>query len=119
MEERAAPRERIVRVDGRDADDVVGSREVCRRVSRGVAAARRARDGADRAFVAARDAAGVAPGAGVGIVERAVELGRLRLRFADFAELPVPDDRVARRWTARVRHADALAAGIWCWPDRV
>jgi hypothetical protein len=57
-----------------------------------------ARGGADPAIVAARDAAGAASGAGVVSAQRH-ELNdrRLRLRPARLAELPVPDDRVARR----------------------
>ena len=56
----------LVRLHGRNADVGPRPEPLCRRLPLGVAAARRTRDGADQAIVAARDAAGVAARAGVG-----------------------------------------------------
>ena len=122
VEERTAARERIVRIDGRHADDAVRPRPIRRRVPRRMAAARRRRGGSDPALLAARNAAGVAPGAGRCVEERredSAQLRRLRLRSAHLADMRVPDRRRARRRPSRLRHADALAAGIRRRADRV
>ena len=60
VEGRAAAGERLVRIDGRDADVGARSEPLRRRLPVGMAAARRPRDRADPAGVAARDAAAVA-----------------------------------------------------------
>src|SRR5882724_426661 len=102
MEGRAAAVERIVWIDGRYAD--VGSRFEPLRVGVfiGVAATRWAGDGADSTGVAARDAARMVAGAGVGDARsrdrrRAAQRRRLRVRAPDRAELQLQDDHLARR----------------------
>src|SRR5258708_30841677 len=122
MEDLATARERIVRFDGRHADDALGSRPLRRRIPRRVAATRRAGNGPDQAVVASRDAAGVAPRTGGGLEggwRSAAELRRIRIRPPHHADLPVPDRGRTRRRPAGIRHADALAAGVRRRVDRV
>ncbi len=124
LEGRAAAARRRVRRDGRHAD--VAARPLAlRRLDDGrLARARRRRAGPAAARVAARNAAGVAHRPGAGEPHRgwrpAAQCRRLRLRTARVADLRLRPRGGALRRAARLRVADALAAGVrrrvwWPW----